>query len=103
MSEADDARITRIGEILDTLKRENLPAEERAKLEEELDSIGRVVDPPFIGKVIAYSDWKAVVYSDWKAFVDRLINRQGSIPPDFEAIRRRKAELDRLFWERDSP
>ena len=94
MSEADDARVKRIEQVLDALKAPNLPADERAALERELDSIGRVLDPSFRGGII--------VYSEFEAFIDRLLHRQGSIMPDFVAIRERKAELDHRFFERDS-
>jgi hypothetical protein len=37
----------------------------------------------------------ALVFAKWREFVSRLIDRQGTVAPDFEALYRRKAELDR--------
>jgi hypothetical protein len=97
MSGNDDSRIERIAEILEALKSPTLLPEERAKLQTELDSLGRVLDPVFDGATV-------VPYFGYKAFKHYLMNRQGSILPDFESIRRRKAVLDqKLLGGSDEP
>ena len=93
MSEEDDVRLAQIQELLDALRVPDLSTEERARIEGELDSIGRVYEPFRAG----------LVYSELEACIDRLVHRQASIMPDFDAIRRRKDELDRRFFRPESP
>jgi len=87
----DEARIQRIGRILDALKDPTLPAEDKARLERELDQYVQVRDPDATAIVLDISP--AII--EYAAFAEKLINRQGTIMPDFESLRRRKAELDR--------
>ena len=87
MSDADDARLQRIGEILHALNLPNLTAEERARLEGELDALG-MVNP-----LLATGEF--VVLSELAGLQEYLMNRQGSVVPDFDELHRRKAELDR--------
>jgi hypothetical protein len=86
----DDDRITRIGELLDALNDPALSDEQRAQFERELSRLGEVL-PEGVRRVIEH-----------QLFADELKVRQGTIPPDFAAIYRRKAELDRRTSE-DSP
>jgi hypothetical protein len=85
MQDNDNERIERINEILAALDSADLSSQKRAQLEQELDRLGRVLDPP----VAAMPD-----------FMQQLKDRQGSIAPDFESLYRRKAELDRKLEER---
>jgi hypothetical protein len=87
----DDARIKPIGQLLDALKDPTLSAEDIARLERELDQYVQVRDPNAMAVVL---DVPPVVF-EYMAFAEKLKNRQGTKMPDFEAIRRRKNELDR--------
>jgi len=83
MSEENDARTKRVQELLDALNAPNLPAEKRARLERELDIIGRVLDP-------SSSD---------------VPNEVPLMKPlfDIAAVHTRRAELDRKLFGRDDP
>jgi hypothetical protein len=94
MCDDDDARMKRVQELLDTLQLPDLSGELRAKLERELACIGRILDSSLV---------PVIVYSEVEGLVDYLLQRQGSVVPDFDAIRKRKAELDRRFFKGDSP
>ncbi len=96
--DTDDARIKRIGELLDALSDPTLAPDRVAALERELDQFVQVRDPDAVGVVLASPE-----LFEFIAFVQRLIERQGTIMPDFAAIRKRKSKLDRKLFGRDQP
>ena len=83
----DETRIERFRELWDALKNPKMLPEERDQLRRQLDAIARALEPE---------------PTELEAFIDRLLHRQGSIEPDFEVIRRRNAELDRILLD-DEP
>ncbi len=87
MSDDDASQMQRICEILHALNLPNLTAEERARLDGELDALG-LIDP-------LLAAGKFVVLSELAGLQEYLKNRQGSVVPDFDELHRRKAELDR--------
>jgi hypothetical protein len=89
----DEANVQRVEQLLDALKSPNLAEGERAELERELDSVGRVLDPSLEGAPIV------IVYSEMEAFLDWLRHRQGTIMPDFRALYQKKAEFDRRLLD----
>ena len=92
MCESDeDFRVQRIGELLDALHDPELSADETARLEAALDRLVQVRDPKATGELLDVSP-EVVEYI---LVAERLARRQGAIMPDFDAIRRRKAALDR--------
>jgi len=88
---SDDDRVKRIGEILDALKDKTLSPQALARLERELEQYAWVRDPNAVGDVLPPD---VLVL-----FAEELKQWQGTIFPDFEAVRRKKAELDRKFFE----
>jgi hypothetical protein len=44
-----------------------------------------------------------VKMAELRDFIDRLLARQGTRPPDFESLYNRKDELDRKFLSGDAP
>jgi hypothetical protein len=88
----DDDRVRRIGEILDALKDQALPPEVLADLERELDQYTYVRDPDVVGIEVSTP-------AHFAAFAERLKNRQGTTIPDFDELRRKKAEIDRKLLD----
>lgn len=86
----DESRIKRISEIRDALKDQALTPEETAHLERELDQYAHVREPGAIGVLLPAPP---AAY-ELIAFAERLRNRQGTKMPDFDALIRRKADLD---------
>jgi hypothetical protein len=86
----EEARLTRICEILDALKNRVLTPEEIAHLECELDQNAQVRDPNSVGVLLAGS---SAAY-EFAAFAEKLKTRQGTKTPDFNTLYRRRAELD---------
>ena len=98
---SDDDRLKRIGEILDALREQALPPEELASLDRELDQYVQVRDPN--ANAVAFVMYAPPAEFELLAFAQRLKSRQGTTIPDFEELRRKKAEIDRKLLDDPPP
>jgi hypothetical protein len=86
--------IARMRKLAARMVEPGLSLMEQSELSREMDLLGRRL----IAQAEPTKDETEVV-----AFIERLETRQGTIPPDFQTLYARKADLDRRFFSRNQP
>jgi hypothetical protein len=93
----NERRVERIFEIFAALRDAKLPPLERAKLEREVDVLGRLLEVPRSESEESERLTLQIIRTDAATISERLKNRQGTRMPNFNKLYSRRAELDRRF------